>query len=346
MKYLNPILFFVLFPFLATVAQPEIPAWCDKSYRESHYPADQYLTGYMEGGKIVNETLDQARERMKKLAQSELIEGVMVQIQSYTESKVQDITQQSTSSVVQFYEASVKTESNMELTGLTNEVFYNPETATVHAFSYANRYEIIGYYKANIGFYQQQIIQVVELSDRLYTDGEKVKARSELEKAIPLFARIDYSYGVLLALKGNIDSLQYANSMQMKSTAIRKLADLEKGVIVFVQSSEDIFGSPSEILANALKRDLKGCSFTADESASDWKVTIDAKAREYSYTNGFYFSYADVVLSLMKTRTGQLVYQEEFSQKGGGSDYRKAARKAMEEAATVVSGKIGAEINK
>lgn len=328
------------------ISQTTIPDWCDKGFRETNYPMNLFLTGYMEGGVIGNESIEEAMERLKKMAQSELIENVIVQIQSYTESVVKDVTRQNNSNVVQYYEASVKTESNMELTGLVSEAYYNESSQTIQAFAYANRSELIGYYKATLAFCNQQITQIIEGSDQLFNMGEKVKAKNELEQAIPLFAKIDYSYGLLIALKGSIDTLQYTNTMKLRNSVIQKLAQWEKGILVNIQSQEDIFGTETEILANALKRDLKNCSYTEDESAADWKVIIQAKARDYKANSGLYFSYADVVVSLTKVKTGQLVYQEEFSQKGGGPDYQKAARKAMEEAGNVLSGKIIAEMNK
>jgi hypothetical protein len=336
---------FLLFN-LHSRSQEQAPAWYVKDFRVENYPYDEYLVGYMEGGLIGNETLEEATERLKKMAQSELIETVLVQIQSYTESSVQDISLQSDSRVVQFYEASVKTESNMEITGLVTETYYNPESKTISAFAYANRFEIIGYYKANIFFNLQQINQILTNSNQLFEIGEKFKAKNELEKTIPLFAKVDYSYGLLIALKGNIDTLQFANTLKLRTEIMQKLARLEKGVFVLIRSQEDIFGTTSDLLSNALKRDIKGCTFTTDDTIADWLININASAREYSFSGGFYFSYVDVIASLTRTKTNQLIYQEEFSQKGGSSDYKKAARKAMEEAGSVLSGKINAEINK
>jgi hypothetical protein len=123
------------------------------------------------------------------------------------------------------------------------------------------------------------------------------------------------------------------------------LARLEQNVSIFVESSEDIFGSKStSIVANKLKAALaksSRCTFTDDASQSDYKLSLHAATREGGAPVGsLTFCYADVTVELVNSYTGKVVYQDEISQKGGSVTLQRAGRQACEDVAPKIAEKI------
>ena len=73
---------------------------------------------------------------------------------------------------------------------------------------------------------------------------------------------------------------------------------------------------------------------------------LNARAREFNYSNDVYFSYIDAQVELYKAPFDKHVYQNEFSQKGAHSkSYKEAARKASKDISKSISEKLLTWIN-
>ena len=117
--------------------------------------------------------------------------------------------------------------------------------------------------------------------------------------------------------------------------------------VIFIESHELIGGSPVEIttIEPVIKHDLasKGYSFTTHPAEADYMIRINASATTGNSYNGIYFVYVDANLSIVDQVTGKEVFKTHVSQvKGGGSDYKKAGKKAYVSAANQLKEKIQA----
>jgi len=102
---------------------------------------------------------------------------------------------------------------------------------------------------------------------------------------------------------------------------------------IFVQSRELIFGNSMDIktLEPRLKALLaeKAYQFVEMEAHADYILIINANTTTSTSYQGIYFAYLDVTFSIIDVSTNTEIYKTHLDQiKGGGANYKKAAKKA------------------
>jgi hypothetical protein len=319
------------------------PRWVNASQREALYPATVYITGFAEGNARNGETLENAKKRLMKEAQGLLSESVRVQVESKTSSRNVSTRVNQTEQISADFEANVKTASKAEIVGAKTENYFDKDENIIYAFAYVNKYELAGYYKANIGMLVKQAEGAFKTAEQLEQSGEKTKARKQCEEVLPTLAQVRYAQDLLTAIDAaDSESLQQAQSEALRNEATQMMARLAQGLYVFVVGNENLFGKKENIIANKVKADLahKGCSFVEAAEQADFTLRIAAEVRLSSSTGSVVFCYADVEVELFDTHKQKAVFNDEFSEKGGSSSQEKAGRKAMESAAGKVVEKL------
>jgi len=323
------------------------PAWMTQSWRTEQYPSNAFITGFAQDGKKSNESLAEANERLKDLARANLSESILASVQSVSESYKQSIAIDGSETINENFQTKTNISTNLEINGLRVESFV--KNNIISGFAYANKYEIIGYYKANLNMYVQQIEGFISTATALEENREKSKAKAEFNKTLPVFTEVTKAQGILSAVDKNItdDDLKMEQTMKLYNEVVQANARLEQGIYVYIFTNEDIFGEKTIAIENHLKAILSenGCSFTNDESEADWKIKINATSREYNSLDNIYFSYVDAKVELFKAPSDKHVFQNEFTQKGGSKSYKEAARKAYNEVSKPISEKILTWIN-
>ena len=146
-----------------------------------------------------------------------------------------------------------------------------------------------------------------------------------------------------------------------KSTLIRQL---EKKITVGLTKIETAMDQIDQLVANGQKlqaRDLAektvplflekaiegelskmGVTFVSNAAQSDWAIYVDAPAREYRKNElggtSSYFSYVDAGIIIDKTTTGQRIYEDQITEKGGHTmNFEQAARDAYKNIAPKIS---------
>lgn len=327
-------------------AQKE-PGWMTHSWRATQYPASVFITGFAQDEKNSNESLSEATERLKDLASANLSESILASVQSVNENYKQSITENGSEKITEKFQTKTNVSTDLKINGIQVESFKKDNI--IYAFAYANKYEIIGYYKANLNMYVQQIEGFISTANGLEENREKNKAKTEFNKAIPVFTEVTKAQGILSAVDKNIteDDLKMEQTMKLYNEVVQANARLEQGIYVYMFTDEEIFGEKTIAIENHLKAILaeNGCSFTTDEDVADWKINITATSREYNNLDNIYFSYVDAKVELFKAPSDKHVYQNEFTQKGGSKSYNDAARKAFNEISKSISKKILTWIN-
>ena len=102
---------------------------------------------------------------------------------------------------------------------------------------------------------------------------------------------------------------------------------------VFVRSEEKIqyYDVDIKTLEPAVKELLseKSYNFVDKETDADFVVNIKANTTTGTYYQGIYFAYLDANVSVVDASTGEEIYKTHLDQiKGGGANYKKAAKKA------------------
>ncbi|MDR3327470.1 MAG: hypothetical protein LBT04_05005, partial [Prevotellaceae bacterium] len=178
---------------------------------------ETFLTGFAEGNINGNETVDRALERIKTTAQSQLIENIKVSMSSNTRSEMYSnsvngnyIEDES------LYNATEKS-SAAEIVGMKVESYYDKKSKMVYAFVYANKHELLGFYKAKLSSDVMQLEGILQTAKNLEVNKEKAKARQQLPAIQPLLVKIHASQELLIAIDTKIaaEDLQQAKVKQM-----------------------------------------------------------------------------------------------------------------------------------
>ena len=335
---------FALIYMGATVAQT--PNWVQSDERERNYPNTVFITGFITGNVRADESKTDAEARLRKDAQAELTEKILVQVNSEkqkrdTRTKTQATGKEENEQILSSFESKVSTFTRLELTGVKTDGYIDDSKGLIYGFAYVNKYELTGYYNALMTMNLQQLEGVLNAAKQLEVSGEKAKARTQYEEAIPLLSKVEQAQDVLVALNNTV-SLQREKTVAYRSEIIQALAKLSQGVYVYFESKEDMFGKSSSLITNKVKSVLSknGCSFTTDRPQADFILKIDASARKHGNPGEIVFCYADVEVELVKNQTQKTLYQEELKEKGGHTSYENAAREAFESAGKKVADKL------
>lgn len=328
------------------------PAWLNDSWRTEQYPSNVYITGFVQDGINKNETIAEATERVKNMARGNLSKSILASVQSVTDSYSKSTIEKNAKSfnetVSETLQSQVKVSSKLDINGIRIESYV--KNNMVYGFAFANKYEVIGYYKANLNLKVQQIEGLINTATELENNREKKKAKDEYNKTLPIFNEIAEAQGILSALDKNIseDDLKMQNTMSLYNEVAQAIARLAQGINIYITTSEDLFGESTASIENNLKAILSknGCNFVIDPEAADWKIDISATSRQYNRADGIYYSYVDAAVKLYKAPSQKHVYQNEISEKGGhNKSYKDAARKAYDEISKQISNELLPLIN-
>ena len=318
-----------------------LPSWLNENQRVQQYSSEDFITGssefFVESGKTPNDYI----ERAKNDAQADLARKIRVRIQSTIQSNVATLNSNGRYSESESFTSQSSTQADAEITGIKTETHFDPTTNIVYAFAYVNRYELIGYYKSNLSVNIGQIESFAKTAQDLEANGEKAKARQQIENAQAIFLKIRYAQDILTALDSRISNvdLQQEKSETLYNTLTQMQARLAQAVYVYIESSEDLFGQKVFIVANKLKAELanKGCSFVENSEQADFKLKIDVSTRYSSSYNNLVFCYADTYVELHDIRKQKVMYSDIIAQRSGGVSEDRAGRKAMEDVVPKIS---------
>ncbi|MDY6800041.1 MAG: hypothetical protein SVU94_02320 [Bacteroidota bacterium] len=337
------LLIIFLFSIFYTVKAQEYPAWLSDSWRTAQYPSNIYLTGYVQDEKNNNESTADAVGRVTAMARGNLTESIISSIKSVNDSYSQSISDGKSETIKETFQSEIQVSTDLEINGVNVESYVKDNT--VYGFAYANKYEIVGYYKSMLNMKVQQIEGHINTANELEEKREKIKAKEEFNKTLPVFEEVKKAQGIISALDKNIsqDDLKMQKTMQLYNEVVQANTRLEQAVLVYISTHEDLFGENISAIESGLKAILSKneCSFTTDEDNADWKLYVNASSREFNYSKNIYFSYVDAEVQLFKAPSDKHVYQDTFEQKGAHSkSYHAAARKAYNEISTIISNKI------
>ena len=334
---------------LTAVAQIE-PNWYDNDMRRSFYPAGQYFTGFAEGQRTGNESLEAATSRLKDAARVEAMSTIRVHVQNTTVNQALSQTLRTMEGTfrqsAREFSSATTTSVDMEIPGLQVEAWRNPQTGEIAAFAYVKKTTLIRQLEKKITVGLTKIETSLDQIDQLIATGQKIQARELAQKTLPQFYEIDETQKILAAVDENADEetlqLQETRTLQHRLTGV--IANLKNGINIYMICNAYMFGQNYNALKSEIQGALSpiGCTFVRTAADADWVITITATAREYN-KNDFggvstYFAYVDAKISIEKGATGQRIYEDAISEKGGHThNYEQAARQAYKDISPKIS---------
>ncbi|MBR2487018.1 MAG: hypothetical protein IKB46_04425 [Paludibacteraceae bacterium] len=317
------------------------PAWCDHDLRRIDYPDSEYFTGYAEGAPTDSERPEIATQRLKDAARVEALSTIRIHVKNNTTNNALSQTLRSSEGTfrqsIREFTSSTTTTVDMKIPGLQIESWRDPQTGTIYAFAYVKKSTLIRQLEKQITVALTKVEMSLDQVDQLIATGQKLQARSAAEKALPLFAEVDEAQKLLVAVDAEAteETLMLSETRQLQQRLMAMVAQLKNALTICIKVHATAFDSTYPALQEELKGALSplGCNFVTDPSTADWVINISAQAREYNTVTmgdvNTYFAYVDATVSITKTATGQRVYENMFTEKGGHThNYHQAAHEA------------------
>jgi len=316
------------------------PNWYDDGERAMEYPAGKYFTGFAEGQKRSNESLEAAMSRIKNAARVEAVSTIRVHVQNTTNINGLSRTLESMEGTfyqsIEEFSSRTTTSVDMEIPGLQIDAWRNPQTGDIAAFAYVKKSTLIRQLEKKITVCLTKIETSLDQIDQLIGNGQKLQARDLAQKTLPQFAEVDEAQKLLAAVDENADeeSLQLQETRNLQRRLIDFVAQLKNGLNIYISCHAYMFGQNYNALKGEIEGALSpmGCTFVNRADQSDWAIYITASAREYNKigegNDAQYVVYIDTKLSIDKTTTGQRVYEEQLKPEKGmwNFSYEQAAR--------------------
>lgn len=317
------------------------PSWYDHDLRRLDYPDSEYFTGYAESTPMSGERVEVATQRLKDAARVEALSTIRVHVKNNTTNNALSQTLRSSEGTfrqsMREFTSSTTTTVDIKIPGLQIEAWQNPQTNTIAAFAYVKKSTLIRQLEKQIAVTLTKVEMALDQIDQLIATGQKLQARSAAEKALPLFAEVDEAQKLLVAVDADAteESLMLTETRALQQRLMAMVAHLKNALTICIQCDASIFGTNYPTLSSTLQGHLSklGCNFVSDPTTADWVIEIQSQAREYNVMTmgnvSTYFVYVDASVSVTKTATGQRIYENMFSEKGGHThNYNQAARDA------------------
>ena len=207
-------IFIIMCLFCANLFAQNRPDWMDDDIRALQYPSSKFLVGFASGNLLEGEDVAHANERIKNVAQGNLLESVKVNMKSSTSSVIS-----SGSTNGQYFENEqfvnqTSKNSVAEIVGMKTETYFDKKSKTVYVFAYANRSEVAEYHKKLLSYNLSQVESLLSTTKNLLAQKDKSSARVRCSEALSIFPKIDESHTLLIA----VGSISADNDVQQERT--------------------------------------------------------------------------------------------------------------------------------
>ena len=314
------------------------PNWTKYLNRSSMYPEQAYVKGFsseINHAKIdVNKLLNRCIENAKK----ELIESITVSIKSVTVSGISNVSTGVDEETVEYLKHSSISYSNIELSNLKTETYYDKRKNTAFAFTYVKKSKLISFYKQKVIDIVLKIEQNLKFALDAKASNLKQKSYLKLLKTLTKFREVEEAQTILVALgvsnenaikrekivnlKSNIDkeinlqSNSIKNSISDLSFFISQGFKLQKpkikgNVSLSVFNYQDTkFGSPfSKILFDNLEQKLISNSKYDIININEFNGDVTKKNIDYIITGNYWEEkkFLKVISVLRNLKTGKAI---------------------------------------
>lgn len=353
--------FWVKLSLIAGMMAAAFPSWAEEppswyqGNRSVRYPQGLYFTGYVDGKPQEGESMEDAVNRLKKEAQVEAASSIRMTVEkTLTDVNRSELIRSAgvlDEQVTEYFESYTQIKVGMEIPGMKVEVWKNEKKQEIAAFAYVKKSELVKKLERQITAGNTKAEMVLENVERLVEESRKQEARKMLEEGLLLFDDMEQAQVLLLAVDAEAD-LQLEETVSLKLAMQNRLSDLRHAIRICLISKADFYGSSYDKLQNEIQGILSadGCSFVTEPEQADWVISIEAAAREYNQVtmggSTTYFAYVDARISIDKVATGQRIYKDEITVKGGHTlGYEEAARSAYKQAGKKIGNVIRENIN-
>lgn len=338
------ILYCLLVIFLPLAAQ--MPDWYNVASRKMHYPPETYYTGFAEGSKQNNESLEEALSRLKDAARVELVSTIRTSVEQTMQNNTQSVLQQNSAFFDEQIQETLSTETRIssslrDVSGLKVEVYHNAQNNEIVAFAYVKRATLISQWTRGIALELGRTEGLVSQARQLISNGQNMPAREMVETGLAQISRIEEIQSLLAVVDETADeeSLQLLPTRSLKQTLTELAAQLRNAVTIYLHCDAKLFDKTYDLLKGQIESSLSEMSVSFVDNANDamWAIYVTASAREGvrsvfgNYSN--YSAFVDAHIDIDQKTTGRRIYSNGFSSSSASHThgFEQAAREAYKE---------------
>ena len=265
----------------------EQPNWYSESQRTANFPKGRYFTGIAYGEVHANEENGSAMERVKAAARVDALSTISIHVQNETNSHLRDESFESVNAwseeITETFDSRTQTKVNIEnLPGLEADAYIMPNSNEVIAFAYIEKRILCRQMRKQITVGLTRIETILENTEQLITNSQKLQARESLYKAPAVFDEVEQAQRILIAVDSYADEedLQLNDSKQLAKRYINLSSALKNSINIFIECNSDMFGERDQTLVEQIKKELSknGCSFVNIIAQADWVIRLKVLA--------------------------------------------------------------------
>lgn len=330
-------LVFILLALCYLSVWSQVPAWMDAEYREAHYSADLYYSGFAVTELRANESLDEAYTRVRLMARVELVSSIRLSVHSETQHEMINRTLGANLARTEdtFRAHSVQKSGAENIPGVSVEVYQDIKTRSVCAFAFVEKKGLGRKLEKQLTSTLSKIEFKLEDINENINNGKKEEARKLLQTIPPLYDIIEETQQNMLAIDETLtrEDLQVDEYHVLRAQVSALSAVIGDGNAIYIQCDADLFGSPYSSFRGVIEGGLstESCYFVDAAEDADWAIYISAHAEEYRQTSyGNYTNYTTnvmAIVSITKMVNNKTVYKDEVSTNGSHTvSYKEAAK--------------------
>jgi hypothetical protein len=288
---------------LIVYGQTISPLWVEDAYRELHYPAEQWYTGFVHDRLNPGANIANALKVLERNAQNQLAESIIVHIEGG--SRLENTSRQRQSSgrssevITTEYLQVVKTATSATTVKTEIKSYHDSSTGTLYAFAAVKRADLANFYRKQINVDLSKVETALGVSEQLVAAGKKMSARRKCEEAKSILDNTDSCCALLIAVDtdSNESALQIERSQGLQRMVEQLLIDLEQSTFVYVDCKyeskgykNDAFGHDPGIFCDMITQALSEneCSVTDNREEADYELTLITSTMQRSDGSGQY----------------------------------------------------------
>lgn len=312
------------------------PVWLNPTTRARQFPAEDYYFGTWTQ-KVSKRNVDQATRDAMEAARNQLVRSINSEINLYTSSRIEmSDGDKGHSESEQFLQTATENSSAL-LVNTVSETYLHPDKSMVSVFMYISKSELNEY---NISEVEKCIVEIeakLAYIKQMFNNGEKKQAHDESLLLQERLSKMNLHLDMINCI--GLDRAKYSalstSVTSLRNNLDRFVSESDQAVRVYVDANEKIGTRKTNFITGMLKEALtgNGCQIVDSSDDADYLLELSATTRESSKSSGdVVYAFADVDVSLTNIKQNKRLYESQISKKGGGLNFEKASRKALDKA--------------
>lgn len=332
-------LLIILSSALSLTVFAQQPDWVDPTFREEHYPAGIYYTGFSSAYVKNGEDKETAYDRLRQNARTEAVASIQVTVEQTIEKHMQNIQTGTDVSTKDIVTSRITTRTSIkDVPGLKVEIWENSKTGEVYAFAWVKATSLYRQLMRRIIANNAKAEVELESIETMANRGEKVQAKKNLKRVQELIDDVESDQHIMLSIDTSVTdedmAVQETNLLIKRYQALT--SNLKNCINIYLICNAQIFGQNYNALEGEMQSELNklGVTFVTSPEQSDWAIYVNASAREdvigHFGKSTSYTAYVDASVAIDKGAAGQRIFEEQLKSERGThtTNFEEAARVA------------------